>query len=87
VLNFHTVLITFLSLSLLLFLPRASRLQAASLRGIVQMQVGQCGRKIGTEYWEVSPTHTQTEGRPPVRGSEFTTKVLMSAQRGLGDCD
>jgi hypothetical protein len=35
----------------------------------------------------IAPPHTQTEGRAPVLGSEFTTKVLMSVLRGLGDYD
>jgi len=31
----------------------------------------------------VSPTHKRTEGRAPVWGSEFTTKVAHSSLKGV----
>jgi hypothetical protein len=50
--NYHTV--SYVS-SLLpaLCLPRAPRLQAASLREFAHMQADQCGSQMGTKFWEV----------------------------------
>jgi hypothetical protein len=52
--NYHTEFLTFLAPRLpALFLPRVTRLKAASSREIVHMQAGECGNQMGTQFLEV----------------------------------
>jgi tubulin beta len=51
--NFHTEFLSFLLPPPAIYLPRASRLQAASSREIAHMQTGQCGNQMGTKFRKV----------------------------------